>query len=406
MCPDSLTRVTADDSVSVVTTTSELERVAQRAAGAAMLAVDVEGNGLFVYRAQLCTVQLGWLEQGGAMHIAIVDTLACDPGPLAPLLGAQGPVKVLHDFTFDAKLLQEVGVALANVRDTSVLARLLGRKATGLGSLLASELGIVVPKDLQQHDWSKRPLTEPQLAYLAADVRHLGALYDRLNGEAVEREISEEVEEESQYKLETALAPQRDRGPSYLRIKGADKLDPLGLAVLRRLVAQRELLAADWDVPPFKVAGNDLLLELSRARPTSREALRTFRRGFSSRLAGSADRLLAAILQGLQDETVPAEDRAEPARLDRTAAALRRGREKRLTAFRRSEAARRGVDEQVVLPGHCLQDALSLDQFTLQALAGVKGLGQKRLALYGEAILGAMAEPALIAPTAVAEPPP
>jgi ribonuclease D len=279
-----------------------------------------------------------------------------------------------------------------------VLARLLGRKATGLGSLLASELGVEVSKDLQQHDWSRRPLTEPQLSYLAGDVRYLVALYDKLSAEARAKGIEEEVAEESRFKLETALAPARERGPSYLRIKGADKLDPLGLAVLRRLVDTRERLAADWDVPPFKVGGNDLLLDLSRGRPTDREGLRAFRRGFSSRLSGSSDRLLAAIAQGIADGTVPPEDRAEPPRLDRAVAAERRAREKRLTTFRRAEALLRGVDEQVVLPGHCLQELVAIDVPTRSAMSTVKGLGAKRLELYADGLLRAMLTEAPSAP--------
>ena len=73
---------------------------------------------------------------------------------------------MLHDFTFDAKLLAECGVELGNLRDTSVLAKMLGRKATGLASLLASELGLVVSEELQQHDWTKRPLGARELEYL------------------------------------------------------------------------------------------------------------------------------------------------------------------------------------------------------------------------------------------------
>src|SRR5450432_1582204 len=160
----------------IIRTGADLERLARSVAASPIVALDAEGNGLFAYRARLCTLQLGW-QEGADPRIAIVDALEVDCRILADVLGPTGPVKVLHDFTFDVKLLADAGVVLSNLRDTSVLARMLGRKATGLASLLSSELGIVVEKELQQHDWSQRPLGVKHIEYLAGDVRHLLALY-------------------------------------------------------------------------------------------------------------------------------------------------------------------------------------------------------------------------------------
>jgi len=371
-----------EEGATVVTTRAELARVVSAARAASRVAVDAEGNGLFAYRARLCTVQLAW-QEGDATQIAVIDTLAVDPAPLGELLDRSGPIKVLHDFTFDVKLLAEAGVALDNAHDTSVLARMLGRKATGLASLLSSELGIVVTKDLQQHDWSRRPLRPAELAYLASDVRHLAALYDKLSLEARERDIEEEVLVECAFKRESALAPPRERRPGYLRIKGIEALDPPSLAVLRRLVMEREAIAELWDTPPFKVAANETLLFLAQRKPPSLDELRRVKRGISPRLTDSGERLLTAIAAGLADGAVPASDRAIEVRLDRATMAARRTRERRLLAWRRTEAAARGLDEQVVLPGHCLQDLVALDVPDFGAIAEIRGIGAKRCACYG-----------------------
>jgi hypothetical protein len=40
------------------------------------------------------------------------------------------------------------------------------------------------------------------------------------------------------------------------------------------------------------------------------------------------------------------------------------------------------VDEQVVLPGHCLSDLVGIDSGDREAIASVRGLGAKRLARY------------------------
>jgi ribonuclease D len=294
---------------------------------------------------------------------------------------------VLHDFTYDVKLLAEAGVALDNVHDTSVLARMLGRKATGLASLLSAELGILVAKELQQHDWSRRPLQTAELAYLAADVRHLAPLYEKLRLQARAADIEAEVLDETLFKRESALAPPREKRPAYLRIKGAEALDARGLAVLRRLVLEREAIAEQWDVPPFKTVSNDTLLAIAERKPTTLDDLRRIKRGISPRIAASAKRLLDAVRAGIEDGEVPADERVVEARLDRALVAARRAREKRLTTWRRAEAAARGVDDQVVLPGHCLSDLVGIEPGDPAAIAAIRGMGEKRYARYGATLL-------------------
>lgn len=365
-----------------------LSAVVERAERARVLAVDVEGNGLFAYRAELCTVQLAWKEDERVV-VAIIDTLRVPPAPLARLLGEEGPPKLLHDLTFDARMLLEAGVTLGRVRDTSVVARMLGRRATGLASLLDSELGIQVEKQLQQHDWSRRPLGERELGYLATDVYWLEKLEKRLVAEVRELGIEDEIESECAYKLESALAPVVDTRLPYQRIRGSDTLKPLELAVLRRVAQVREDAARRMDVPPFKVTSNDLLLEVSRRRPRSRRELRSIR-GASGRVLAIAEPLLQGVRQGIEDREIPPEERIERPRIDRAKIAERREREARLSSWRRAEAASRGVDEQVVLPGHCLQAIAGGGALDAESISQIPGLGRSRTERYAE-ILASLA---------------
>jgi ribonuclease D len=374
----------------LVTESAEVAALVGTIGGARRVALDAEGNGLFAYRSRLCTLQIGWESEDG-VRVAIVDTLRIDPSLLAGLLGSSGPIKLLHDCTFDVKLLSESNVTLAGVRDTSVTARMLGRKATGLASLLAAELGITLQKELQQHDWSRRPFEPREIEYLADDVRYLMALDDKLAVEARALDIEEEVEVECLFKVEGALAPPRERRPAYLRIRGAEKLDRPGLSVLRRLVEVREGVAAEWDQPPFKVASNDWLLSIAATKPPSVRELRRLRGSFSPRFLAHAEALVDAVRMGLADEETPIV--TGEVRLDKAVLAARRSREKRLTAWRRKEAAARGVDEQVVLPGHCLQEIAALDGGEVDAIAQVAGLGGKRLSRYGAALATLVMDP-------------
>jgi ribonuclease D len=398
--------------VAIVDRDEALGPIAERCARAEAVAVDVEANGLHAFRPRLCTVQLAWSEQG-EIAIAIVDALATPLGALAGVLGERGPVKVLHDLTFDARMLAEVGAPLARVRDTSVAARLLGFKATGLAAVAESELGVVLHKRFQQHDWSRRPLGEEHLAYLAGDVAHLLAIDARLADKARERDVEDEIADECAYKLATAFAPPRDGRPAYVRIKGAQALDPTGRAILRRLTLARDAIAGDADVPAFKIVGSDALLELARQRPSSDAAIRALRGPQLGGVARHAKAFAAAVRLGLEDGDVPEEDRAHfvRARVDRAAIAVRRAREAQVTAWRREEARARGVDEQVVLPGHCAQDLVQLlithdaaDPALPAHIAAIAGMGSRRLARYGEALAALARSPAPAPDDATAEP--
>ncbi|MGK3993417.1 HRDC domain-containing protein [Sorangium sp. So ce1024] len=373
----------------------ELARLVERAARADALAVDVEANGLFAYRPRLCTVQLAFRE-GDGVAVAVVDALRVPVAPLAPLLGAAGPPKVLHDLTFDARMLAEAGAPLAGARDTSVAARMLGCAATGLASLVQAELGVAIDKQLQQHDWARRPLASAELRYLADDVLHLLPLDARLAERARALGIEDEIAEECAYKLAAALGPPRDPRPAYARIKGAQALDPEGRAILRRLVAAREAAAEAADQPSFKIVASEVLLELAQRRPSRADDVRAVRGAAAGRAAACVAAWLSAIEQGRGDGDVPEEERALflQARPTRREVALRRAVEGRITAWRRAEAKARKVDEQVVLPGHCAQDLVEValsaghagDAAIAAAIARISGLGACRLARYGDAL--------------------
>jgi ribonuclease D len=387
----------------LVETRAALAEVAARAARAERIAVDVESNGLFAYRPALCVLQLAWSERG-AMAVAVVDTMATPIRPLASLFGAAGPVKVLHDLTFDARLLAEHGAPLGRVRDTSVAARLLGRRATGLSTLLASDLGVFIDKRLQQHDWARRPLRPVEIEYLAGDVRHLLDLDEALGRDAEAAEITAEVAEECAYKLITALGPRKDPRPAWTRVKGAAALDAASRSALRRLVDAREEAAAQEDVPPFKIASNDALLDLARARPGSPAEMAAARLGGAGLMARYAGAWLAAVASAARDGDAPAEDLGylAPAPPSRAELGRRRAREVQVSQWRRAEAAQRGVDEQAVLPGHCAEDLVAAliahdaqpDATALgEAIARIPGLGACRVERYGEAFAALAANP-------------
>lgn len=376
----------------LVSTPSELDSLVGELGRCSRIGVDVEADGLFSYRAKLCVIQVAWQREGD-VEVAVVDPLTVDVTPLAGVLGATGPLKILHDLTFDARMLAEAGVTLGHIHDTSVAARFLGEPATGLQKMVESRLGVVLSKALQEHNWSERPLSELQLEYLVGDVRHLLALADALEEQAKSLGIEAEIAIECDYKLSTALGPPKDARPAHARIKGAGELDPVSRTVLRTLVEARERLAEEADVPAFRIARNDLLLSLARRKPTSLGDLRrTCGRDRAARYATSWKR---AIDDGLAAPPEPAPP-PEPPPADLEA---RRKAERALTAWRRDRAAERGVDPQVVVPGHCMADVVSAllrrrheNAELVPALARIPGFGEPRIARYGDRLTEALAE--------------
>ena len=116
----------------------------------------------------------------------LIDPFAVgDLGPLAAVLDAPTPRKIIHNARFERRVLGRVGIPLQGVYDTMEASRRVhGAKALGGHSLAVvseRELGLSLDKSAQTSDWGRRPLDSDQLRYAALDAEILLALYDRLN---------------------------------------------------------------------------------------------------------------------------------------------------------------------------------------------------------------------------------
>jgi ribonuclease D len=91
-------------------------------------------------------------------------------------------------------------------------------------------------------------------------------------------------------------------------------------------------------------------------------------------------------------ETLPEDERAlfEKPQMPAATAKARREREVRLLGWRRAEAKRRGVNEQVVLPGHCAKEVVDGDIAGVEDLSRVRGIGAFRVHRDGDAIVRAL----------------
>ena len=151
-----------------------------------VVAVDTETMGLQPHRDRLCLVQLSAGE--GVVHLVqfvppALGGLGFSCPNLGGLLADHRVVKLMHFARFDVAVLQHaLGITVAPVKCTKIAAKLT-RTFTdrhGLRDLCRELLGVELNKQQQTSDWGAPELTPEQLAYAAADVLHLHALWARL----------------------------------------------------------------------------------------------------------------------------------------------------------------------------------------------------------------------------------
>lgn len=314
-----------------VTDRSNLELVTSRLQKEKVIGVDLEADSMFHYQEKVCLLQIS--SPSGNI---LVDPLQLpDLSPLCPVFLDPGIRKVFHGADYDIRsLYRDFGIQVSGLFDTQIAARFLGQRETGLAALLQEKLGVALEKKHQKKDWSVRPLPPAMLAYAVQDTCHLIRLSGLLEREIREKDRAFCVEEECERLCRVRPAPQ-DESPLFLRVKGAGRLDPRGLAVLETLLKWREEMARARDLPPFKILGNEPILEIARRRPGCEGDLE----GIHGLSAGQARRLARSILSKtdqalkLPEGELPKFPRTDrkpiPAQVSRRVNALKEWRERR-----------------------------------------------------------------------------
>ena len=251
-----------DTAASVATFAGEI-------AAAPSIALDTEGASFHRFVDRVYLMQLST-----RTATAIVDPLRTgDLASLRPLVESPAIEIVFHDADYDLRLLrQDYSWATRNIFDTRIAAQLLGYKAFGLAALLEQHFGIALDKKFQRADWSLRPLSDGMLQYASQDTMYLLALRDILHAElSAKGRLGWAAEEFA--RLEQTQWSTEDPSQLYLKVKGARDLKRRELAVLRELVPWRDAVAKELDRSTFRVVSNDVLLEICRTQPTTRQAL-------------------------------------------------------------------------------------------------------------------------------------
>ena len=289
-------RTDSNPSPEVIRDGAALERLAARLRDQSRIALDTEAASFHRYVDRVYLIQAS-----SASETALVDPLAVDDlRAIGDLLSDPEIEKIFHDADYDLRILdRDYGFTARRLWDTRIAAQLAGETAFGLGALLAKYFDIRLSKKLQRADWSQRPLTPEMIAYAANDTAHLPELRDVLADALRKLGRLAWAEEEFERLEGIHWSPGAEGEDAYLKLKGAKALAPRSLAVLRALFAWRDRLAAELDRAPFRIMGNDALMAIAKAVPTSPTELAEVRDLPSALARRHGPQVLAAVGEAL-----------------------------------------------------------------------------------------------------------
>jgi ribonuclease D len=369
-----------------IETLPRLEEAARFLGQTGIIGVDLEADSMHHYFEKVCLLQMATESAG-----YVVDSLAVrDLSALQPVFSNPRIRKVFHGADYDIRsLYRDFGLGVENLFDTQLACLFLGLRETGLEALLRSRFQVDLNKKYQRADWSRRPLSPEMMEYAAMDGRYLIPLARMLEKELEEKGRISWVEEECLFLTKVRFAPP-SRDPLYLRVKGASLLNPRSLAVLERLLEFRETLAQESDLPPFKVIGNEALLELAMKSPLRVEDMEAGKVVSGKLIHRYGTRLLQEIQRAM---AIPEEDLpVYPRRRKTDLPAPVRQRVKALKAWRDMRAKGLGMEPGILLSNALITDLAWKNPGSVIEMGEIPGLRRWRQNHFGQEILAAQAK--------------
>jgi ribonuclease D len=365
------------------------QRAVRKLEGARELAVDLEADSMHAFRARLCFLQVGTDED-----VFLFDTL--QPGVearlLAPQLADPERTKFFHAAQGDLQFLAEAGVRVKGLFDTHRAATLLGWPKVGLADIAREKLGVELPKEHQQSDFSIRPLPAGMREYIANDVRYLCELGRQVRQACADADILEEVLLDCERLCDEAAA-RPDVGADFKPKLPRAGLSPaqvtLANAIAHALHRKRLEWAEAENVPMGRMLSNMALADIAVRLPSTPKDLARAAGVRGSFVRAHGDEVLAVVRElhekSKKGELEPEKDARGPRDPNR------RKREDVLKTFRVEKATQRKVTPSVVLTNPIMDALAARPPQSLEELAQVPYFGDKRLKLYGPELIELLA---------------
>jgi ribonuclease D len=359
-----------------ITTTEQLSAVCKRMAGHRYVTVDTEFLRESTYYPLLCVAQMATADEA-----VVIDALApeIDLAPFFDLLVDENVVKVFHAARQDIEIVWHMAGKIPHpIFDTQVAAMVLGYgDSISYEQLVHRITGDQLDKSLRFTDWTRRPLTEAQLAYAASDVTHLRDVYLKLDEDLHKRDRASWVSAEMAI-LTSPETYRADPERAWQRLKSRVR-KPKDLAVLMEVAAWREREAQTRDVPRSRVLKDEVVGDIAAQHPSTIEKLghlRSLPKGFERSRWG--EQIVEAVKRGLERDpkTLPKLERYRPTQNGGATVEL-------LKVLLRMTAESYGVAAKVVATVDDLEQIAGDDEADVPALKGWRRelFGEKALAL-------------------------
>jgi ribonuclease D len=369
-------RVRFAPAMDLITTTDDLSAVCSRMAEHPFVTVDTEFLRETTYYPLLCVAQMASPEEA-----VVIDALAngIDLAPFFALMANEGVVKVFHAARQDIEIVWNMAKTIPHpIVDTQVAAMVLGYgDSISYDQLVQRITGDTLDKSHRFTDWTRRPLSDAQVAYALSDVTHLRDVYSKLAADLDKRGRSNWVEAE----MDVLTSPETYRADperAWERLKSRVR-KPKELAVLIEVAAWREREAQNRDVPRGRVMKDEVIGDIAVQAPTTVERLghlRSLPKGFERSRWG--DQIIEAVKRGLERDhkTLPRLERFRPAANGAATVEL-------LKVLLRMTAERHGVAAKVIATVDDLDRIVADDEADVPAMKGWRRelFGEKALAL-------------------------
>jgi len=311
----------------------------------------------------------------------VIDALATgiDLAPFFALMANEKIVKVFHAARQDIEIVWNMAKTIPHpIVDTQVAAMVLGYgDSISYDQLVQRITGDTLDKSHRFTDWTRRPLSDAQVAYALSDVTHLRDVYTKLAADLDKRGRNNWVEAE----MDVLTSPETYRADperAWERLKSRVR-KPKELAVLIEIAAWREREAQSRDVPRGRVIKDDVLGDIAVQAPTTLERLANLRslpKGFERSRWG--EQIIEAVMRGLERDhkTLPRLDRFRPATNGAATVEL-------LKVLLRMTAERHSVAAKVIATVDDLDRIAADDDADVPAMKGWRRelFGEKALAL-------------------------
>lgn len=362
------------------------DEMVDRISAQPIIAVDTEADSLHSYFDKVCLVQITAGEED-----FVVDPLAkIDIARFGQLLANPDVRKIFHGGDYDLRILnRDFNFTITNLVDTMICAQLLGYEQFGLAALLDRHFGVKLNKAHQRADWAMRPLPPDMLDYAAMDTRYLVRLYEVLRAELEARGRWEWAMEEFSRLEAVRFRESEENEEPFRRLKGIGAFDRRSLAIVRGLHMWRDQLARAADRPPFKIIGNDAIIEIAKAKPKSSAELSKIKavsQYHFRRFGGEIMRIVQEALE-MPEDALPQRQESRPFFRDKVLEA----RVDRLKRIRDQVAKELGIDVSVVAPRHVMIAVATLEPREVSALDQVPAMREWQKRLLGEKFIAALA---------------